>query len=692
MKRHLLFFIYCFCCFSAGTQAAFGKEACLLVPLTLEQRVEQSPLVVEGRVTAQQSFWDAARQRIYTSNTVALYKVFKGNTTGDVIEIITEGGQVGNDMHRHTGTLELSIGQSGVFFCIPHAVKGSPSGMNDASYMAYGSMQGYIRYDMAEGFAHDPFNRYDRINDVRQAIQDVTKVKMRIVKPVDKDLQRAELGQIKSKTTATPVIASFLPLAAPAGVGTLLTILGTNFGAIQGSGYVEFANANDGGASYVRPVASDYISWSDNQIVVRIPSSVVNPAGCAGTGNIRVTNSDPATGTSLLPLVITYAWTNLDDNGAPVRADMVNDNASGGYTFQYYTGMTANAPATAAFQRAMNSWCLTSVNWMVGATSSVNVAALDGTNIVRFDVGAELPAGNLGRLSSYYSGCGPVGGPFTWYVNEMDIVFDDGVNWQYGPALPTASQYDFESVALHELGHGLQLNHVINTLDVMHYALTNGQTRRLLNVDDLSGGSNVTSVSSQPNACGSSPMLLVPCPLPVQLISFSGKYLGEKNAMLTWKVANEEDLEGYIVEKSTNGERYEQIGFVKSNNVLTRTYSYTDNAFDQTSYYRLTVREKNGTVKYSNIVHLRLDGRQPGVNVYPNPVQNNITISSKDIDLNQANIIITGMDGRVAKSITIAGPSGMRDETIELDGLSPGVYLYKVETKGGVYTGKLVKE
>ena len=54
--------------------------------------------------------------------------------------------------------------------------------------------------------------------------------------------------------------------------------------------------------------------------------------------------------------------------------------------------------------------------------------------------------------------------------------------------------------------------------------------------------------------------------------------------------------------------------------------------------------------------------------------------------------MITGMDGRVAKSITISGPSGMRDETIVLDGLSPGVYLYKIETKGGVYTGKLVKE
>ena len=58
----------------------------------LKDRVDQSSLIVEGKVTAEESFWDQAKRIIYTSHTVEIYKVFKGMPRSATLEVITKGG------------------------------------------------------------------------------------------------------------------------------------------------------------------------------------------------------------------------------------------------------------------------------------------------------------------------------------------------------------------------------------------------------------------------------------------------------------------------------------------------------------------------------------------------------------------------------------------------------------------------
>jgi hypothetical protein len=97
-----------------------------------------------------------------------------------------------------------------------------------------------------------------------------------------------------------------------------------------------------------------------------------------------------------------------------------------------------------------------------------------------------------------------------WYVSDIDIIFNSNINWQYDPAFPSQTQYDFESVALHELGHAHQLGHIIDNNGVMHYAISNGQTKRNLSpFSDIAGGNYVMDKSSRFIACSPShtPML-----------------------------------------------------------------------------------------------------------------------------------------------------------------------------------------
>ena len=67
--------------------------------------------------------------------------------------------------------------------------------------------------------------------------------------------------------------------------GNRLTLAGGNFGSRRGTGYVVFGS--------VRASTSDYVSWSDRRIVVKVPNR-------AQSGNVQVTTSNGSSGTKRL--------------------------------------------------------------------------------------------------------------------------------------------------------------------------------------------------------------------------------------------------------------------------------------------------------------------------------------------------------------------------------------------------------
>lgn len=54
------------------------------------------------------------------------------------------------------------------------------------------------------------------------------------------------------RTAADAAVTGLLPTTIKAGTGAVLTILGSSFGAVQGSSTVQFLNADNGGISRVR--------------------------------------------------------------------------------------------------------------------------------------------------------------------------------------------------------------------------------------------------------------------------------------------------------------------------------------------------------------------------------------------------------------------------------------------------------
>ncbi|MBC9176139.1 matrixin family metalloprotease [Pseudoroseomonas ludipueritiae] len=72
-------------------------------------------------------------------------------------------------------------------------------------------------------------------------------------------------------------------------------------------------------------------------------------------------------------------------------------------------------------------------------------------------------------------------------MQECDIVFNIARHWHAGNGSPEPKQHDLLSVALHEFGHCLGLEHSAITNAVMSAALPAGRTRRALQADDIAG-------------------------------------------------------------------------------------------------------------------------------------------------------------------------------------------------------------
>lgn len=482
--------------------ALFSTAQNCMVPQDLQKSMVNSHTIIEGKVISQTATWNGAQNMIYTLSKVEVYRFFKGGSQSQIIDVVTQGGTIGLNKIEVEPELELEIGDFGIF-----TLEWSPADLTTRGeyYRAYGGPQGFFAYDDSHKSAQSVFFHFPNVQrDLINPILYQTKQRPRILKKW-KPQPRGGNGGSRA-VSASGSITSFSPTSITSGTKSVLTITGSGFGATQGTSVVQFKNANDGGSSYISPAASEYISWSNTQIQVEVPTK-------AGTGNIRVTDGSN-TLTSSSNLTVTYAILNITNSGNTYQANHTNQNASGGVTFTRFNDFANQANAAADFSWALTEWkCNTGINWGISGTNTTTDASVsDGINIVRFDNGNELNASTLGVCASYYSGCN-VSGTLKWIVTELDVTFNDDFTavWHYGGGSIPSNNYDFRSVALHEMGHGHQLGHVINSSSVMHYALSNGAQNAVLSANEIAGGNYQMNLSTNESRCGQPVMVATNC-------------------------------------------------------------------------------------------------------------------------------------------------------------------------------------
>lgn len=471
--------------------SVFAQE--LLYEVSIQEQIDNADVIVEGKVVSRASYWNSQQTSIFTVNTVEVHKIFKGNALSQV-EIITPGGTVGLTAEMVIPSLELLPNDEGIFMLQTANITLQRSETNVSLYTAYSDTQGFYKYNYYNNSAVNPFNQIFGINEnFYQKIIQLTQTA-----PINlSNFDVNEKLEVSNQNRGINNVSSISPAVSTAGTGSILTISGVGFAPAGLTGTISFPDANDGGASYFETLESQIISWTDTQIQVEIPSR-------AGTGQVKI---NTFVGPVFTPvLTIDYAQLNVtsDFTGVPTayQTQHVDENFIGGMTWQMNNNFNNNVPARESFIRSFDTWvCETGINWVLGSSTAIDVVAFDNINVVRFDVGAELPAGVLGRTSSYWNGCAQ-GSDVNWFVAELDIVYNDGINWNFGPGAPTGGQIDFESVSVHELGHAHQLGHVIDNSKIMFWSAGPGSANRILSQEDIDGASDVQTRSTGNPVCG----------------------------------------------------------------------------------------------------------------------------------------------------------------------------------------------
>ncbi len=181
-------------------------------------------------------------------------------------------------------------------------------------------------------------------------------------------------------------------------------------------------------------------------------------------------------------------------------------------------------------------------------------------------------------------------------------------------------------------------------------------------------------------------------PLPASLLSFNGKNIGTEN-VLNWKVANEQTVNQYEIERSINGIDFVKIDVV--NAAAKTNYTYNDDVSLLSSnvfYYRIKITDTDGTFKYSTVIRLQLIDKSQMVTVMPNPFNDVIRMQVNSVQQANATIVLFDMLGRklITKNVKLSAGVNNLELTESLI-LANGTYQLTIYTEKNQQTIKVIK-
>ena len=181
--------------------------------------------------------------------------------------------------------------------------------------------------------------------------------------------------------------------------------------------------------------------------------------------------------------------------------------------------------------------------------------------------------------------------------------------------------------------------------------------------------------------------------LPIEFSKFETKNEG-KYISINWETTSERNNDLFIIERSFDGTTWEEIGYVDGagNSNTLNSYSLKDYYLLKTGerYYRIKQVDFDKNYSYSEVSTEFID--YTTINLSPNPVNNELNISIVVDDKNyDATISITDISGKTIKLINSKLVKGINNITVNMEGLSPGMYYVTLEKENTVLKNRFMK-
>jgi hypothetical protein len=162
--------------------------------------------------------------------------------------------------------------------------------------------------------------------------------------------------------------------------------------------------------------------------------------------------------------------------------------------------------------------------------------------------------------------------------------------------------------------------------------------------------------------------------LPLKLLDFSG-YASTKSNTLKWITSEERNVAGFDLQKSADGINFVTIQTIRANNsVSVNQYGEVDiNPLTGINYYRLKINDLAQKISYSPVIKIKYGGTNE-INLYPNPVKDNLTINHHRAG-NLTVLKVVSVSG--AEIIAQKAVPGQGQSVLNVASLPSGFYMLK---------------
>ena len=174
--------------------------------------------------------------------------------------------------------------------------------------------------------------------------------------------------------------------------------------------------------------------------------------------------------------------------------------------------------------------------------------------------------------------------------------------------------------------------------------------------------------------------------LPVQLISFTASLQSNETVLLNWKVAAEHQNDHYLLERSSDGELFRNLGTVKAqsggSSSQNLNYCFTDpTPVKGANYYRLTQVDKDGAATRLGTQVVTIGTTSKDWTIYPNPAKADFTIELFQTEKSVKKVYISDINGKMIFSKKIQVTDGKIEVRLGT-APAPGIYTIQIEGLG----------
>jgi len=169
----------------------------------------------------------------------------------------------------------------------------------------------------------------------------------------------------------------------------------------------------------------------------------------------------------------------------------------------------------------------------------------------------------------------------------------------------------------------------------------------------------------------------------------NGTNMGNGSNQISWHSTENEDVNGYEIEKATTQDgNYESIGTVQSTLETSELeYTFEDpNVTETISFYRVKMLFTDLTHSYSDVISIAANLDDNSIRLYPNPASDKINLTSNIIAEGGGSIRIYDMKG--SKLITQEYDDLQNMGAFDISSLNGGMYVMEIQMYDGTIERK----